>query len=273
MENLIAIIKWKRLGWFSWIRGAKGEVHKKRTDYSVSGLSIKEEIQCLLEGLGIVALAAYFFFRSFIAVLLLLPGIWFYRKEKIRRDRKKRKQILEQQFRECLFSVQTNLQSGYSMENAFIESYSYVVNIYGSGSDMAKELTVIQQGLANGNTLENLLRDMGKRCPSSALEEFAEIYSIACRSGGSWKEVIRKIISGISQRIELRQEIETLIHGKKQESRIMCVVPFLILIYMNITNKGYFDVLYHNPAGIAIMTVCLVGYVLAFLVSEKITEI
>ena len=138
---------------------------------------------------------------------------------------------------------------------------------------MAKELIIIRQGLSNGNTMENLLRDIGNRCSLSALEEFANIYSIACRSGGGWTEVIMKIISGISQRMELRQEIETLVHGKKQESRIMCVVPFLILIYMNFTNKGYFDVLYHNAAGIAIMTICLIAYVLAFLMSEKITEI
>lgn len=273
MENLIAIIKWKLPAWVSRIRTAKGLIHKKRTDYDISVLSVKAEIQCMVEGLGMVCAASYFFYRSYAAVLVLLPGIWFYRKEKVRRMRKKRKQILEQQFRECLFSIQTNLQSGYSIENAFMESYSYIVNIYGSGSDMAKELIIIRQGLANGNTLENLLRDMGKRCPSSALEDFANIYAIACRSGGGWTEVIMKIIAGISQRMGLRQEIETLVHGKKQESRIMCVVPFLILIYMNITNKGYFDVLYHNPAGIVIMTVCLLGYILAFFMSEKITEI
>ena len=185
----------------------------------------------------------------------------------------KRKYILEQQFRECLFSVQTNLQSGYSMENAFSESYSYIVNVYGCKSDMARELAIIQQGLANGNTLEHLLRDLGKRCRSSALEEFSGIYSIACRMGNGWTEVIMKIITGISQRMELRQEIETLVHGKKQESRIMCVVPFFILFYMNITNRGYFDVLYHNLAGIIIMSICLSAYILGFLMSEKITAV
>ena len=273
MENLFTYIKWKRQDWIPSISHTKKGLQKKKTDYGVPNLSVKSEIQCLVEGLSIVCLVAYFFYRSYLAFIILLPGIWFYRKEKMRREGIKRKNALEQQFRECLYSVQTNLQSGYSLENAFMESYSYIVNLYGSGSDMAGELAIIRQGLVNGNTLENLLRDMGERCPSSALEEFANIYAIACRSGGGWMEVIMKIISGITQRMEIRQEIETLIHGKKQESRIMCIVPFFILFYMNITNRGYFDVLYHNPAGIIIMSLCLGAYIFAFLMSEKITEI
>lgn len=244
-----------------------------KTNYAAPGLDVKAELQCLLEGFVIVCLFAYFFYRSYLAVVILAPGIWFYRKEKMRKNGQKRKYILEQQFKETLFSVQTNLQSGYSVENAFLESYSYIVNVYGKTSDMAKELLWMQKGLGNGDTLEHLLWDLGRRCPESALEDFANIYSIACRTGSGWTEIIMKIITGISQRMEIKQEIETLVHGKKVESRLMSIIPFFILFYMDATSKGYFDVLYHNIAGIVIMTVCMAGYVFAFLMSEKITEI
>ena len=53
----------------------------------------------------------------------------------------------------------------------------------------------------------------------------------------------------------------------------MCMIPFFILFYMDVTSKGYFDVLYHNLVGIIIMTVCLGIYIFAFFMSEKITEI
>ena len=106
-----------------------------------------------------------------------------------------------------------------------------------------------------------------------AMEEFADVYAIACKTGGGWTEVIVKIVSGINQRMETKQEIEALIHGKKLESRIMCMVPFFILFYMDITSKGYFDVLYHNLVGSVIMTICLGIYIFAFLLSEKITEV
>ena len=245
----------------------------QKTDYTAPEPEIKEQFQCILEGFIIVCLFAYFFYRSYLAVLILTPGVWFYRKEKLKKIGQKRKYILEQQFKETLLSVQTNLQSGYSIENAFLESYSYIANLYGKTSDMAKELNRIQKGLMNGDTLEHLLWDLGRRCPESALEEFANIYVIASRTGSGWTEIIMKIIVSISQRMETKQEIETLIHGKKLESRMMCVIPFFILFYMDMTSKGYFDVLYHNPAGIIIMTLCMAGYIFAFLLSEKITEL
>lgn len=271
MESLFIFTKWKLPEWFRRID--QNNFRNKKIDYNAPGLDVKTELQCFLEGMTIVCLFAYFFYRSYWAIFILSPGILFYRKEKMKKIGQKRKHSLEQQFKESLLSIQTNLQSGYSIENAFIESYSYVVSVYGNSCDMAKELAWIQKGLANGDTLERLLWDLGKRCSGSALEEFANIFSIACKTGSGWTEVIMKMIAGISQRMELKQEIETLIHGKKQESRIMCMIPFFILFYMDMTSKGYFDVLYHNLAGIIIMSVCLAGYVFAFRMSEKITKI
>lgn len=247
--------------------------YQKKTNYAQPKPEWKEELQCLIEGFFIVSLLAYFFYRTYLAFIVLTPIIWVYRKEKMKRYTKKRKSMLEQQFKETLMSIQTNLQSGYSVENAFGESYQYVVDVYGKRSDMAEELMWIKKGLNNGDTLEHLLLDLGRRCPESALEDFANIYSIACKSGGGWTEVIVKIVSGINQRMETKQAIETLIHGKKMESRIMCIIPFFILFYMDITSTGYFDVLYHNLAGIIIMTVCLGVYIFAFFISEKITEL
>lgn len=245
----------------------------KKVNYNHWQYDFKTEIQCVLEWMVIESFFAYFFYRSYLAMIVLAPGIWFYRKEKIKSLILKRRNNLEQQFKETLLSVQINLQSGYSVENAFLESRSYIVEIYGDNCDMAMELFWIQKGLSNGETLERLLWNLGRRCPDSALEEFAGIYSIACKMGNGWSEIITKIITGINQRMETKQEIEIMIHGRKVECRIMYIVPFFLLFYMNLTSEGYFDVLYHNPAGIIIMSVCLAGYVVAVLISEKITRI
>ncbi len=228
---------------------------------------------CFIESGVILFLFSYFFYRSIWACILLSPGIWFYRKEKRKRLWKKRKQKLEEEFKDTLLSIQTNLQSGYSIENAFLESYSYVVGIFGASSDMAKELMWIKKGMKNGDTLERLLLDLGNRCPESALEDFAYIFSVFSKTGGDWTEIITKIVAQITQRMELQEEISILIHGKKMESRMMCIIPFFILFYMDTTSKGYFDVMYHNIIGISIMTICMVAYVFAFLTAERITEI
>lgn len=251
----------------------KKKDHQQKTDYKNPGLTWKEEMVCFLEGLTILGLFSYFFYRSFWACIFLSPGIWFYRREKRKRLWKKRKEKLEEEFKDTLLAIQTNLQSGYSIENAFLESYHYVVGLFGTSSDMAKELIWMKKGMGNGDTLEHLLTDLGRRCPDSALEDFANIFSVISKTGGDWNEIIAKIAGRIMQRIELQEEIAILIHGKKTESRMMCMIPFFILFYMDTTSKGYFDVMYHNVIGVSIMTICMAAYVFAFLSAEKITEI
>ena len=257
-----------------WNLKTKRKVGKyEKIDFQNPKLSIKDEFLCLLEGITILVLFSYFFYRSFLAFIILSPLLWFYRKEKQKKLWKRKKEKLEEQFKETLLSIQTNLQSGYSMENAFTESFDYITGIYGDNSDMSQELLWIKRGLKNGNTLEQLLWDLGRRCPNSALEEFSNIYAVVCKTGGDWNEIIEKIVANIISRIEIQEEINILIHGKKTESKVMCIIPFLILYYMETASKGYFDVMYHNLIGIAIMTLCMIAYMFAFYVSEKITEI
>lgn len=246
---------------------------KTKSSLGKESLSKKQELQCFLEGTLLVFLFSYFFYRSYFAVIFLSPLIYFYRDYKKTQIIKSKTEHVEQQFKEAILAVQTNMQAGYSIENAFVESYQDVVRIYGVNSQMGEELYNLRKGMKNGITLEKLLVDLGNRYPDSEIAEFAEVYSIACKTGNQWNEVISKTVSLITQKIEIKEEIEILIHGKKVENRVMCVIPFFILLYMDVTSKGYFDVLYHNILGIMIMTVCMSIYIFAYLLAQKVTEI
>lgn len=103
--------------------------------------------------------------------------------------------------------------------------------------------------------------------------EFAQVFAAAKRNGGNLTEVIERSASIIEEKVETEKEIQILVSARKLEQRIMNVVPFGILLYISVTSKGFFDVLYHNPAGIIIMTVCLAVYVAAVLLSGKIVNI
>ena len=52
----------------------------------------------------------------------------------------------------------------------------------------------------------------------------------------------------------------------------MNVVPLVILLYLNLTSPGYFDVLYGNLSGICIMSVCLIIYLIAYALSEQMMQ-
>ena len=86
-------------------------------------------------------------------------------------------------------------------------------------------------------------------------------------------EVMERCVCVIEEKLVTEREIQVLISAREMEQKIMNVVPFGILLYISVTSKGFFDVLYHNLAGVCIMTVCLAVYVGAVILSSKIVNI
>ena len=227
----------------------------------------------LLKGVGIVALFAYFFYRSVIAALLLSPLIIPYTVREKRELKKKHSRELGIQFRDAILSVSTNQKAGYSVENAFGEALNDMVLLYGRGSLIVKELSRIVKGLRNNITLEKLLNDLGERSENPDILEFAQVFAVAKRSGGNMTQMIADTVSVIGERLTVENEIDVLLSAKKLEARIMDIVPFFIILYVGLTSPGFFDGLYHNLTGIAVMSACLFVYLFAYLMSEKIVAV
>jgi len=242
-------------------------------DYAEYRLTFAEKILYLLEGGLLVAMIGYFFYQSWIACLCLCPFLFFFFKEKKKELAKKRRQELSVQFKDLVLSLGANQRAGYSIENAFREAYRDMEMLYGAQSPICREVRHIILGLENNVVLENLLYDLGVRSRQQDIMQFADVFLIAKRSGGSMTDILEKTAAVIEQKIETDKEIQLMISAKKMEQKIMNLVPFLIIFYIGTTSKGFFDVLYHNPAGVAIMTVCLGFYGAAYLISRRIVEI
>lgn len=131
---------------------------------------------------------------------------------------------------------------------------------------------MVCRGVHNSTSLEEALTEMGERSGLQEIEEFAEVFSIAKRNSGNTTQTMELYSRIISDKLELRAELETLLAAKRLEQRVMNVMPFLIVGYLEGTNPGYFDMMYHNLTGIGIMTVCLLLYLGAYILSEKIFE-
>ena len=225
------------------------------------------------QGLGLTVLIAWFFYRSLWAVLPLLPlAVLFLRRmqERLGKDRREK---LALQFRDLILAAAAGLQAGYSVENAFLAAGEDVERLHGTDSLIAGEMRFMRRGIRNNSPLEQLLLDLGRRSGVGDVEDFAEVFSIAKRSGGAVCDMIRRSAAVTGDKIEISGEIRTLLASRKYEQKIMNLIPFLIVAYLQVTSKGFFDVLYGNPAGILIMTACLGVYLAAFLLSGKIVDI
>lgn len=172
-----------------------------------------------------------------------------------------------------ILSMATNLKVGYSPENAFLETYADLIHLYGKNSKIVYELEIIKKGLAVNLTLERLLRDFERRCKIEEISEFVDIFCLARKTGGNLVEIIDSSATIISQKIAVDEEIEVITRAGKMERQIMMGIPFIIILYIELTNRNFFSPLYHNFAGILVMSVCLLVYLVSVKISGKIISI
>lgn len=237
-------------------------------------MNIMELLKYGLQGVGIAALVSYVFYRSLIVFLLLLiPALIFLLRQKKKDLLRKRKEELNLQFKEMMHAVIAGLQAGYSIENAFTHAYQDICLLYGKQSMMAKELYHLTMELRNNRNIEDVLSDFAARCQVADIRDFAEVFHIAKKSGGNLVGILKNTADVISDKIEVKREITTMISAKRLEQGIMDIVPFAIILYIDVSSPGFFDGMYHNPVGIIIMTVLLAVYIAAYLMAEKIIHI
>lgn len=241
-----------------------------KRDYSIYYWKQGELFLEVTMGIAVTGLFAWFFYRSIWAIPPMgFIGVYFFRKRvQYKTELCKRELIME--FQECILSVSASLQAGYSIENCFLECFVDMKQLYGENSLICTELEIIKRGMGIHIPLEELLWDLGKRSNASDIIEFAEVLTIAKRSGGSIPEIIRSSAELIKSRTIALQEIQTIISARKLEQKVMNVMPFGILIYIESTNQGYFSPLYHSFYGVIIMSGCLLFYLGAYYLSGRI---
>lgn len=250
-----------------------GGIQQGKRNYNEYVFSLKEKILCLGEGMTLVSFLGYFFYRSIWGIAAVSPLCILYWEDKKKRKGRAARQELKAEFKECILGISSSLKAGYSVENAFRDSLQEMRMLFGEESLIVKELWYIRNGLDNNRNPEVLLADLGNRSGIEEIREFGEVFAIAKRNGGSMPEIIQTTAALISDKAEADREIQVLISGKKMEQKIMSIVPFGIVTYVQITSKGFFDVLYHNMAGVLVMSVCLILYLAAYEIGSRITEI
>lgn len=242
-------------------------------DYKKYEMSLKDNVLCLLEIVAILLFFSYFFYRTvypLISIFLIYPTYRKYKKDKLIQ---KRRQQLVVQFKDMLGSLSGSLYAGYSLENAVKEAYMDMVKLHGRESYIVKELVVIMKGVRNNQPVEKLFLSFGKRSGIDDIDSFSQVIAIGKRSGGNINRIIQEAIQNIEEKITVEQEIETMLQQKKYELTIMKGIPFVIIFYIEMTSKNYFNSMYGSLGGVLVMTVCLMVYLLAVKMANQIIEI
>ncbi len=216
---------------------------------------------------------AWFFYRSPLGLIPALPAGYFYAVSRKREMDDTREREAAAQFMELIRMVSTNLKAGYSIENAFLSAYPEMVMLFGKNAAMCKEILALKRGLENNMGFEHLLKGMAARYRAEDIREFAEIFSIAKKSGGRLSEIIASSVEVLAEKMEADEEIRVLLASRRYEQKIMGIIPFFILFYVDLSSRGYFDILYGNLFGIAVMTGCMTVYMVSVWWSARISAI
>ena len=132
---------------------------------------------------------------------------------------------------------------------------------------------MISGGVRMNRPVEQLLMEFGARSGLEDVDHFAQVFAAARRSGGELVGIIHYTAGIIRDKVQVQEEIHTITASKVFEQKIMNSIPFLIVLYIDLTSPGFFRVMYETYMGRVVMTVCLAVYLGALILSKKVLEI
>lgn len=242
-------------------------------DYRVYRLSTREWILYGCMGISACAVVAYTFYRSLIAFLLMMPVGMLYPLYKKRDLRQERIRQLGLQFKEGILVLASYLGAGYSLENGLAMCTGELEGIYGKQGMITEEFATLTNGVRMNRPVELLLMEFGARSGLEDVDHFAQVFAAARRSGGELVGIINYTVGIIRDKVQVQEEIHTMTAARVFEQKIMNGIPFLIVLYIDLTSPGFFRVMYETMMGRAVMTICLAVYLGAWMLSKKILEI
>lgn len=227
----------------------------------------------IIQSLIVYGMAVYLFYESVIPSLLLIPLWLFYLKEWSRERAAAKESEFRSQFKDSIQSMSAALKAGYSVENAIRETRKDILPLYGEDTRIAKEYDLMVTKLNMNRPAEQVLEEFAERVGQEDVENFVNVFSAAKRSGGDSISIIRNAVRVISEKIDTEKEIASVLAAKKLEFNIMCVVPFVIILYMKLTFGDFLRVLYESMAGRIIMSACLAAYIGAWIYGKRLLRI
>lgn len=184
----------------------------------------------------------------------------------------KQQKEISHQFRDMLDSLTTSLGSGKNINDSFISVYGDLKIQYDSDAFILKELEVIMAGIHNNVAIEDVLDDFGNRSNNEDIKSFANVFRISYRKGGNIKDIIRNTQEILSDKMDIAEDIETLVASNKTEQNIMVVMPIILLGAIKLMSPE-FAANFVTPAGLVSTTIGLITFIVAYFVGKQILDI
>ncbi|MCQ2455539.1 MAG: hypothetical protein MJ090_05320 [Clostridia bacterium] len=184
----------------------------------------------------------------------------------------KKQHILKAQFRDMLESLTTSLGAGKNVTDSFKTVYDDLKVQYEEDAYILKELEIVLSGMANNVDVEDVLEDFGRRSGIGDIESFANVFRICYRKGGNIKDTIRSTHEILSDKMEIAEDIETVVTGSKNEQNIMVVMPIILIGMIKLMSED-FAANFVTVTGIISTTVAICMFVASYFIGKAVLNI
>lgn len=244
------------------------------TNYNVYHMSILEKVIYTLLAAGVLFGLGYVFYHNVIISSIFALLAMKYPKMKTKDIIRKRKRQLSMQFKDMLYSLSSAISSGSSIELALAIVKDDMINQYGDGDVfIVKELEAMVSKVSLNMNIEDIFSDFAERSGLEDVKTFADIFIVSKRTGGNLVQIIRQTTDIIADKIEIETQMQTMISGKKMESKIVTIMPIALTVFMTVSTDGFMDPVFTTCSGRAMATVALALILVATLWSNAITNI
>lgn len=217
---------------------------------------------------------AWVFYRidaiSLIIGICALPLLRVYESNRI----KKIKDRVEEEFYELNQVLIAELETGVPMQMG-LANIANMINADGfyNFEYMEEELYRWIRGLEMGERLDAILMNFGKISGEDSIVEYAKLISICTLRGGNLFEVISSTNEVLSEKRQMKRDVEVLIAEKKLEQAAMSAMPIFILLMLQVLAPEFISPLYESAVGRICMTVLLLIFALSFFWAKKLSSL
>ncbi len=184
---------------------------------------------------------------------------------------KKQKNQLNKQFRDMLEALSTSLGAGKNVIDSFRSVYDDMKMQYEDGAYIISELELLLSGMDNNIDIEDLLLDFGERSGNEDIESFAKVFQICYRKGGNIKDTVRSTYEILNDKMEIAEDIETVVTANKTEQNVMLIMPIGLIGMMKLMSPDFAEN-FVSPSGIMATTVAVIISVAAFYRKKSIGD-
>lgn len=259
-------------------------------NYKVYYMKPKEKIINYIIGFVVGALVAYLFYgglfkdeygnpttTTYISNFVICIGIGVFTGKmflpiRVKQIIKKRTKELNKQFRDMLEGLTTALGAGNNVPDAFNAIYQDLKVQYDEQAYILQELKVILSGIQNAIDIEDLLYDFGVRSGIDDIVSFADVFKVCYRKGGNIADVIRDTTSVLTEKMAIREEMETMVASNKTDTMMMVAMPVGIVGFMKLSSPD-FAANFTTGMGVLSTTLGIICFVVAYFISDNLLNI